>query len=62
MLEILASIFVISLFTSFVSLWIWYSVDCKEDILFNITIISFIISIISIIIFIIIKVLGGLLC
>lgn len=57
MLEILASIFVISLFTSFVSLWIWYAIDCKEDVLFNITVYSFIISIISIIIFILIK--GG---
>lgn len=59
MLEILASIFVISLFTSFVSLWIWYATDCTEDVLFNIMVYSFIISIISIIIFIIIKVLGG---
>lgn len=50
MLEIVASIFVISLFTSFVSLWIWYAIDCKEDVLFNITVYSFIISIISIII------------
>lgn len=56
MLEILMSIFVILLFTSFVSLWIWCATDFTEDVLFNITVYSFIISIISIIIFIILKV------
>lgn len=59
MLEIIMSIFVTSLFIGFVALWIWYATDCEEDIIFNITIYSFIISMIQIVIFIIIKALGG---